>query len=72
MSRLMRFLCANCRYSGQLLRHAENVLDAVLPVVREDAESANGIPPVQPLFRSNAQYIMLLFGDTSILQHNRR
>ena len=40
---------AACRYSGQLLRHAENVLDAVLPVVREGAETTNGIPPVQHL-----------------------
>lgn len=50
----------NCRYSGQLLRHAENVLDAVLPIVREDAENTNGIPPVQPSFLRNAQHIMRL------------
>ncbi|KAK9841794.1 hypothetical protein WJX81_003713 [Elliptochloris bilobata] len=33
-------------YSGELVRHAEDVLDAVLPVVREDVVNANSIPPV--------------------------
>lgn len=63
-----RPLSANFRYSGQLLRHAENVLDAVLPAVRKDAENTNGIPPVQPLFIRTAQYIMLLL-MTHLYEH---
>ena len=38
----------------------------MLPVVREDAENTNGIPPVQPLTMRSAHYIVLLLVHINI------